>query len=46
MRTELVLHAFKADEGDWRQIEALPRAESTPYVGRVRGPGPRRAGDA
>ena len=35
MRTELVLHAFKADEGDWRQVEALRRAESTPYVGRA-----------
>ena len=35
MRTELAVHAFKADEGDWRQIEALRRAESTPYVGRA-----------
>ena len=35
MRTELVLHVFKADEGDWRQIEALRRAEPTPYVGRA-----------
>jgi hypothetical protein len=33
MRTERVLHAFKADEGDWRQVEALRHAESTPYVG-------------
>jgi hypothetical protein len=24
MRTEPVPHAFKADEGDWRQVEALP----------------------
>ena len=35
MRTELVLHAFTADDGDWRQVEALRRAESTPYVGRA-----------
>ena len=34
-RTERVLHAFKADEGDRRQIEALRRAGSTPYVGRA-----------
>jgi hypothetical protein len=34
-RAERVLHAFKADEGDWRQVEALRRAESTPYVGRA-----------
>jgi hypothetical protein len=35
MRTERVLHGINADEGDWRQIEALRRAESTPYVGRA-----------
>ncbi len=31
------MHAFKADEGDWhwRQVEALRRAESTPYAGRA-----------
>jgi len=48
MRTEPVLHAFKADEGDWRQaeVEALRRAEST--VGRARGhgSGAQWAGDA
>ncbi|MGH8568534.1 MAG: hypothetical protein ACREXU_11080 [Gammaproteobacteria bacterium] len=36
MRTEPSwLHAFKADEGDWRRVEALRHAESTPYVGRA-----------
>jgi hypothetical protein len=29
MRPERVLHAIKADEGDWRQVEGLRRAEST-----------------
>ncbi|MGH8565024.1 MAG: hypothetical protein ACREXU_10560 [Gammaproteobacteria bacterium] len=24
MRTKLVLHVFQADEGDWRQVQALP----------------------
>jgi hypothetical protein len=43
MRTELVLHALKADEGDGRQIEALRRAVRR---ARGRGTGPRRAGDA
>jgi hypothetical protein len=35
MARRLVRHAFKADEGDWGQIEALRCAESTPYVGRA-----------
>ena len=30
-----MLHAFKADEGGWRQVCVLHRAESTPYVGRA-----------
>jgi hypothetical protein len=38
MRIEPVLHAFKADEGDWCQVEALHRAESTP-VRRAHGRG-------
>jgi hypothetical protein len=31
-RTELVVHAFKADEGGCYQVDALRRAESTAYV--------------
>jgi len=47
MRAELVLHASRPVEGDWRQVEALRRAESTPYVRRaVVAPARKRAGDA
>jgi hypothetical protein len=35
MGTKLVLHTFKADKGDRRQVQALRRADSTPYVGRA-----------
>jgi hypothetical protein len=45
VRTELVLHAFKADEGGCCEVEALRRIDAVRRA-RDRGPGPPRAGDA
>lgn len=35
MRTEIVLAAFRTDEGRWREVPALARTESPRYLGRA-----------
>jgi hypothetical protein len=46
MRTELVLHAFKADEGDGARSKPCASPIDAVRRARGRGAGPRRAGDA